>query len=63
MFIFEKNIKCIYPLGVLTKNLIIINNGRGERKRKIKIKIRKLKNWKVGDIGIKKKGNQHLSNY
>jgi hypothetical protein len=42
-----------------------------EKKRiKIKIKIRKLgfrklkkKNWKVGDIGKKQKGNQHLSNY
>jgi hypothetical protein len=68
LFIFEKNIKRIYPLGVLTKKkIIIINNGRRERKKKNKnknkIKRRKLKNWKVGDIGKKQKGNQHLSNY
>jgi hypothetical protein len=41
-----------------------------KKNNKIKIKIRKLgfrklkkKNWKVGDIGKKQKGNQHLSNY
>jgi hypothetical protein len=42
---------------------------RENKKKKKKIKIRKLgfrklkKKWKVGDIGKKQKGNQHLSNY
>jgi len=59
VYIWKRILSTIYHLGVLTKKILIINNGERERKIKKnkKIKIRKLgirklkKKWKVGDIG------------